>query len=167
MISVTLIELTVTLHVAVFKPSVVVTVIVALPIPLKETTPDGETIATFGLLDAQATVLSVASVGFIVAISVTGLLVTVADSDVWSKVTPFTAIEDTVTRHVAEIPLPSFVVAVIVAVPIPAALTTPLATVAMVRSLDVHFTDLSEASAGEIVGVNATGVLVNVNVRDV
>lgn len=163
----TLIALTVTLHVAVFEPSVVVTVIVAVPIPLKETTPDVDTIAIFELLEVQDTVLSVASVGLIVAIRVTGLLVTVADSDVWSKVMPFTAIEDTVTRHVAEIPLPSFAVAVIVAVPIPAALTTPLATVAMVGSLDVHFTDLSEASAGEIVGVNAIGVLVNVNARDV
>jgi hypothetical protein len=56
---------------AVFPPSCVVTVIVALPAPMKLTTPL-ETVATDGLLVDQVTVLFVALLGLTVAVRVTG-----------------------------------------------------------------------------------------------
>ena len=61
---------TVTLHVAVLLPSVVVTVIVVLPAPIAVTLPLLSTLATFSSLLFQLTLLSVASVGSTVAVSV-------------------------------------------------------------------------------------------------
>ena len=61
--------LTVTVQVAVLPPSVVVTVIVAVPAFFAETTPSEDTVATVVLLDVQLTVLSEAFDGFTVAVS--------------------------------------------------------------------------------------------------
>ena len=66
---VTGITFTVTEHVAVFPPSEVLTVIVAVPALLAVTVPLEETVATSGLLDAQVTSWSVASEGLTVAMS--------------------------------------------------------------------------------------------------
>ena len=62
--------LTVTVQVAVLPPSVVVTVIVAVPAFFAVTTPEVETAATVVLLDDQVTDLSDAFDGFTVAVSV-------------------------------------------------------------------------------------------------
>ena len=62
--------LTVTAHVAVLLPSVVFTVIVALPAVLAITTPDEETSATERALEVHVTDLSVAFDGDTVAVNV-------------------------------------------------------------------------------------------------
>ena len=61
---------TVTSQVAVFPPSTVVTVIVAVPAATPVTTPAADTVAIFVLLDDQVTFLLVAFGGATVAVSV-------------------------------------------------------------------------------------------------
>ena len=60
-------SVTVTVQVAVFPPSLVLTVIVAVPEALAVTKPEEETVATEVLLEDQVTDLSVAFEGVIVA----------------------------------------------------------------------------------------------------
>ena len=60
---------TVTAQVAVFEPVFVVTIIVAVPFPTAVTKPLEDTVATFVLLDAHVTDLSVAFDGVTVAVS--------------------------------------------------------------------------------------------------
>ena len=64
--------ITVTAHVAVLPPSCVVAVMVAVPLDIGVTTPL-RTVATFGLLLVQVTVLSPASAGKTVGVSVSVL----------------------------------------------------------------------------------------------
>ena len=66
----TVLALTVTIHVAVFPPSLVFTVIIAVPAAFAVTTPEDDTVATDVLLDDQVTDLSVAFEGVIVAVRV-------------------------------------------------------------------------------------------------
>jgi hypothetical protein len=62
---------TVTLQVAVLLPSTVVTVIIALPAPMKLTTPAADTVATDELLVDHVTALFVAVDGLMVGVRVT------------------------------------------------------------------------------------------------
>ena len=138
---------TVTSHFAVFPPSVVVTVIVAVP-AFKAVTLPLATDATLESLLLHVTDLSVALSGLTVAVkvssspSVNSAVVLSRDTDV----TP-TNLAFTVTSHEAVLP-PSVVVTVMVAVPAFRAVTLPLATDATLASLDVHDTDLSVALSG-------------------
>ena len=107
---------TVTVHLAVFFPSVVVTVIVAVPFFFAVTTPLLEAVATLVLLLFHVTVLYVALLGATVAVNV-AVLPTARVWLVLLSVTLVTAIGFfTVTVHVAVL-LPSLVVTVIFAVP--------------------------------------------------
>ena len=108
----------------------------------------------------------VAFIGDIVATNVTGVLVAASDNDVLSNEMPVTAIEDTVTLHVAVF-APSVVVTVIVAVPIPVTETTPFVTVTTELLLDDHETPLFVALAGNTVAVNVTELLDAVRDNDV
>ena len=111
---------TVTAQVAVLLPSVVVTVIVAVPAAPAVTFPAVETVATLVLLLLQVTFLFVALLGEIVAVSVSvafGANVSV----VLFRLTPVTGMF-TVTAQVADLP-PA--VAVIVAEPEPLEVTSP------------------------------------------
>ena len=80
---------TVTAHVAVFPPSSVFTVIVALPAETAVTRPFASTVATALLLLDQVTLLSVASAGVMVAVNCFSSP-TVNSNDVWSIATPVT-----------------------------------------------------------------------------
>ena len=80
---------TVTLHVAVFPPSLVFTVIVAVPTAFAVTTPEEDTVATDALLEDQVTDLSVAFEGAIVAVNVWESP-SVMDNEVLFRVTPVT-----------------------------------------------------------------------------
>ena len=145
---------TVTEHVAVFDPSVVVTVIVAVPAAFAVTTPLEDTVATVVLLEVHVTDLSVAFEGSTVAVKVS-VSPTVMDRELLFRLTPVTDTfaADTVTVHFAVLD-PSFVVTVIVAVPAAFAVTTPEEeTVATDVLLDVHVTDLSVAFDGNTVAV--------------
>ena len=140
---------TVTAQLAVNPPSVVVTVIVAVPADFAVTTPDVETVATAVLLDDHVTDLFVALEGEIEAVR-DDVSPTAIDRDVLLMETPVTgtAVDVTVTIQLAVNP-PSVVVTVIVAVPADFAVTTPdFDTVATVVLLDDHVTDLSVALEG-------------------
>ena len=108
---------TVTVHVAFFPPSVVVTVIVADPAAFAVTTPEEETVATEVLLEDHFTDLSVALVGETVADNVCSSP-SVMLKLVLSSVIPDTGmtLAFTVTAHEAVLP-PSSVVTVISVVP--------------------------------------------------
>ena len=146
--------LTVTVHFAVFPPSFVLTVIVAVPADLAVTTPEPDTVATDVLLDDQETFLLVAFEGVTVAVRVC-VSPTVMDRDVLFRETPVTGTVAawTFTVQVAVFP-PSFVVTVIVAVPAAWPVTTPEEeTVATDLLLDDQVTDLLVAFEGVIVAV--------------
>ena len=148
---------TVTEHVAVLDPSVVVTVIVAVPAALAVTTPLEDTVATVVLLDFHVTDLSVAFDGRTVAVKVC-VSPTVIDNEVLFRLTPVTetVAADTVTVHFAVL-APSVVVTVIVEVPAAFAVTTPEEdTVATEVLLDDHVTDLSVAFDGNTVAVKVS-----------
>jgi len=132
---------TITVQVAVFLPSSVVTVIVAVPDETAVTTPP-ITVATAGLLEVHVTVLLVALPGATVAVRVSvfpGDILVLGlfnDTPVTGTVTKSPAV--TVTVQVAVL-LPSAVVTVIVAVPAALAVTVPLvSTAATAGLLEVH-----------------------------
>jgi hypothetical protein len=81
-------------EVAVFPPSLVLTVIVAVPTALAVTSPVELTVAIVELLD-QVTVLLVAFVGNTVAVSCCVLLIAVIVAEVGDTVTPVTTILET------------------------------------------------------------------------
>jgi hypothetical protein len=81
---------TVIVDVAVFDPSCVVTVMVAVPAATPETNPLALTVATNVLLDAQLTVLLVAFAGATAAVSC-WVAPTASDTEVGETVTPVTA----------------------------------------------------------------------------
>lgn len=134
-------------------PSVVVTVIVAVPAAFAVTTPEEDTVATEVLLEDQVTDLSVAFDGVTVAVKLC-VSPTVMVRLVWFRLTPVTVIGFTVTEHVAVFP-PSSVVAVMTAVPTFTADTFPLeSTVATLELELVHVTFLFVAFDGVTVAVN-------------
>ena len=133
---------TVTVQVAVLAPSVVCTVIVAVPADLAITTPVEETIATDSLFDDQVTDLSVALDGETVALRLC-VSPSVIVRLVLSRLTPDTEtlLDRTVNWQVAVLP-PSLVLTVIVAVPRDFAETIPEEeTVATVVLLEAQVTD--------------------------
>jgi hypothetical protein len=152
--------LTVTWHVAVFPPSAVFTVIVALPTAFPVTTPLELTVATAVLLLVHVTVLFVAFVGITVAVSVS-VAPTLSDKPVLFRFTPVTGTDIeapgiTVTLHVAILP-PSAVFTVIVALPMVFPVTTPLElTVATAVLLLVHVTVLFVVFVGITVAVSVS-----------
>ena len=109
---------TVTAQVAVFPPSTVVTVIVAVPTPTAVTSPEELTVATDVSLEDQVTLLLVAVVGFIVAASCVVppvfnvIAVLLSDTLLTGILLPVT-----VTVQVAVLLLPSVAAAVMVQVP--------------------------------------------------
>ena len=138
-------------------PSTVVTVIVASPAPTACTTPASDTVAIASLDEDQVTFLFVASAGATVAVRVMSASPTARESVLGDTVTPVTATVAalTVTAHVA-VKLPSTVVTVIVALPAPTAVTSPVAdTVATVSSDEDQVTLLFVASSGATVAVNS------------
>ena len=114
--------LTVTTQVAVLLPSVVLTVIVAVPLATAVTLPFASTVATVLFDDVHVTFLLVAVVGLIVAVNGEDCLA-VSDSVDLFSVTLVTGVV-TVTETVADL-LPSFVLTVIDAVPTATAVTLP------------------------------------------
>ena len=141
---------TVTLQVAVFDPSFVVTVMTALPAPTAVTLPFWSTVTTDVLLDFQLTVLSVASLGLTVAVRVSLLPFSIVSS-VLFKDTEATDIT-TVTEQSA-VKLPA--VAEIVAVPAETALTTPSALTLATTTFELfHVTVLSVALSGDTVAAS-------------
>lgn len=135
-------------------PSFVVAVMVAVPAEIPVTSPLLFTVATDVLLDFHVTVLLVALVGSTVAVnwvvlpSVMIALVLFSDIDV-------ARIGFTVTVQVARKLVPSVVLAVIVAVPRPIAVTKPLLlTVTMLLLLVVHATVLFVVLLGNTVAVS-------------
>jgi hypothetical protein len=147
-----ILELTVTAQVAVFAPSSVVAVMVAVPVATAVTIPLLLTMATLVLSKDQVTDWLVALAGETVAIS----------SDVPPKfkvkldalkVTPETGTVTVITQ--VAVLLPSAVVTIMVAIPAPTAVTKPLAlTVATFVLLDAHVTDWFVALAGDTVAVS-------------
>ena len=104
---------TITTHFAVFAPSTVVTVIVAVPIATACTVPSEATVATLELLLVQITSLTVADAGEITAFNFASGSPTFKEKVLLSVLTPVTRVV-TVTVQLAVL-LPSIVVAVIVA----------------------------------------------------
>ena len=138
---------TVTLQLAVFLPSFVVTVIVAFPFLTPLTTPLLVTVAIFLLLVFQVTALFVAFDGLIVAFNVAFFPIAKFNF-VLLNFTLLIGIGLTVTLHTADL-FPSIEVTVIVAFPILIPLTTPVAEmVATDLSLDFQVTFLLVALAG-------------------
>ena len=124
-------------------------VMIAVPPPLAVTTPLS-TLATAGALELHKTFLLVALAGYTDAVKVVSspilsvLVVGVTDID-------FTPTGFTVTLQVASISLSSAVLAVIVAVPTPAAVTVPvLSTDATLLSDDSHTRSWFDALSGVV-----------------
>ena len=122
------------------------------------TVPSCETVATDGVSLDQITVLSDAFSGSTVAVSFQlspGLCKTFL---VLSSVIPVTGTTESSVTFTVQVAvwLPSFVVAVIVALPAPNAFTTPLVTVATVLSLLDHVTSLLAALDGDTVAVSVS-----------
>ena len=124
---------------------------VAAPTFLAVTTPLF-TVATVASEVVQVTVLSVASLGLTVAVSVT-VSPAFKEAEVLFKVMLVTGVATTVIVQVAVL---SPALAVMVAVPTFFAVTTPLFTVATVASEVIQVTVLSVASLGLIVAVSVT-----------
>jgi hypothetical protein len=145
---------TVTEHFAVLPPSLVVTVIVALPDFTAVTLPPEETVATEVLLLVQLTSLFVALLGDTVAVRVSDAP-SCKVKDVLFNETPVTE-TDTETEHCAVFP-PSLVVTVIVALPDFTAVTLPSEeTVATEVLLLVQLTSLFVALLGDTVAVSVS-----------
>ena len=147
---------TVTWHVAVYPPSEVVTVMVAVPALTPVTLPEESTVATDVFEDDHVTALLVAFEGFTVAVSVVEPPTPTLAADLLS-VTPVTATEPAVTVTVQDpyFPLPSVAVALMVAVPALTPVTTPdELTTATDVSEDDQATAGLEASEGLTVAVS-------------
>ena len=146
--------LTVTVHVAVrFVPSAVVAVMVAVPLLTAVTTPSLLTVATPVSLLVHVTLVLLTLDGVTVAVSVAVSPAAAKLRLVLLSEMPV-ALMSTVTVHVAVRFVPSAVVAVMVAVPLPTAVTTPsLLTVATPMSLLVHVTLVLLALDGVTVAV--------------
>ena len=145
--------LTVTMQFATTYPPPEEAVIVAVPLETAVTFPSWSTVATLLLLDFHATA-SVESEGVRVAMSWIDPPSYKA-ADVRLSLMPVAGIvsEMTLTLQVAVLD-PSWVVTVMVALPVPTAFTVPLLTVATPMLLLVQVTILSVASAGLTVAVS-------------
>jgi hypothetical protein len=151
------VALTVTVQFAVLLPSVVLTVIVALPADTPLTSPLDDTVAMAGALVLHDTLLFVALDGATVALSVS-VLPTRSVVELLLRDTPVTATVGvlTVTVQVAVL-LPSALVTVITALPADTAVTKPLwFTVATVALPLLHVTFLFVALDGEILAVKVS-----------
>jgi hypothetical protein len=148
---------TVTVHDAVFTPSLVFTVMVAVPAPTAVTLPELSTLATLELKLVQVTFLFVALEGETVA-DRDEELPTVNANVFLERETPVTATTLFATETVHEAVLaPSAVFTVIVAVPAPIAVTLPaLLTVATLVLELVQVTFLFVALEGVTVAVNVS-----------
>ena len=150
------VPVTVTLQVAVFPPSAVVTVIVAVPAftPVRTPLLLSLNLAIEVSLLVHVTFLSVASEGVIFAVSVTVLPIATVGTD-GEIATPVTGLAPPSTLNVQEaVYPPSSVVAVTVAVPALIAVTLPFeSTLTILLLLVLHLTLLSVALEGEIVAV--------------
>ena len=152
-------SITYTSQFAIFPPSSVITVIIALPALLATTLPFSSTVATWELFDFQVTLLFVASSGKIVACNVLSFP-TVKLISLASNFTPVTltilgsSSLKTVTSQVAVFP-PSSVVTVITAFPSFLPVIFPFWSTANTSSLfDDHVTFLFVALVGSIVAIN-------------
>ena len=130
--------MTVTSHVAVFPPSFVLTVIVAVPGATAVTLPSASTVATPLLDDDQLTEELVASEGLTMSVSC-DVSPSVSNNEEFDRDTSVTGIAfiKTVTLQVAIIP-PSSVITEIMALPAPIASTIPLITIATFALFVVH-----------------------------
>ena len=147
--------MTVTVTLAVFPPSLVFTVMVAVPGPTAVTTPLASTVATLLSEEDHSTSRFVAFSGVTVAVSA-AFSPGSRSSLSLSMVTPVTATVPalTVTEAVAVFP-PSLVLAVMVALPAPAAVILPVwSTVATEVLEDDHSTVLSVALSGWTMAVS-------------
>ena len=136
-------------------PSLAVAVMVAVPLDTAVTLPFWSTVATEVFVELHVTLLSLAVLGVMVAVSVS-LPPSFKLSDVLFNVTTVTYCF-TVTEQVAFLPLPSLAVAVIVAVPTAFAVTTPEEdTVAMDVFELLQVMLLSSAVSGKIVAVSVS-----------
>ena len=153
---------TVTAHSAVKPPSAVLTVIVAVPCSTAVTTPF-KTVATFSSEVDHVTVLTSASAGVIVSVSVTvspfarETAVLSRETPVTGTATSFGVTVNVIVSLTGAIPKSAFVyvVAAVMSTVFSSStianVTLPSAsTVATVSSLDVNFTALSKAFAGAI-----------------
>ena len=161
----TALTFTVTLQVAVFPPSSVVTVITASPAFTAVTLPAPSTVATSVLSELHFTFLLSALSGLTVAVSVS-VSPSVNVSSALSRVTSVTpiALAFTVTAQVPDLPS---AVAVTVAVPGLRPWTVPaLSTVATLRSDDDHATALSDAASGETLADSTADSPSMISIRD-
>ena len=161
----TALAFTVTLQVAVFPPSSVVTVTTASPAFTAVTLPAPSTVATSVLSELHVTFLLSALSGLTVAVSVS-VSPSVRVSSVLSRVTSVTpiALAFTVTAQVPDLPS---AVAVTVAVPGLRPWTVPaLSTVATLRSDDDHATALSDAASGETLADSTADSPSMISIRD-
>ena len=155
--------ITVTTHSAVFVPSFVVAVIVAVPAETAVTTPSVSTVATDSLLLFHTTFWLVALAGVMVAISVS-VSRTASSNVLLFNVIP---VIGTITVTIAVVVLPpSIVLTVMVAVPTDTALTTPCAlTVATAVLLLSHVTFQLVAFSGNTAAMRrSVSPTVSVNV---
>jgi hypothetical protein len=151
--------LTVTAQVDVLLPSVVVTVIVAFPAAMPETTPLDDTVAMPAALLLHVTALFVALVGATVAVSVSVPPIVRLVDDLF-KVTLVTETVEppsfvTETAQVAVL-LPSTVVAVIAVLPVLMPIITPFDTIATSGMLLLHVTSLFAAFTGKMVALRVS-----------
>ena len=152
---------TVTLTAAVL-PLLLLAVMVAVPKPTALTIPL-ETVATEVLLELQVRVLLVALLGETVAVRVWEEPVPIKFRLDLFRLTPVTVMGFTVTLQLAVLPL--LLLAVMVAVPKPTALTTPLETVATEVLLELQVRVLLVALLGETVAVRVWEEPVPVKLR--
>ena len=151
--------LTVTAHSAVLPPSLVVTAIFTVPaftaVTFAEMVPEvdaSSTVAVFASPVLQVTVLSLASFGSIVAVSV-AVSPSTSVTSLLSSLMPLTGWVTLTSQEADRSPL--LVVATMVTTPPETAVTLPSSsTVAMLELLLVHFTLLSVASAGATAAVS-------------
>lgn len=142
---------------AVLAPSVVLTVISAVPAVTPVTRPDEFTVATAGVAEVYVTALLVALAGATVGVNCC-VAPTSIDAVAGARVTLDTATVGALTVTVAVAVTPLTVVAVIVALPAFTALTEPClgVTVAISGLSEVKVTDLSSASSGTTVAVSVS-----------
>ena len=140
------------MQVAVFSPSTVLTVMVAVPLRTPVTRPFSSTVATEGSLLSHVTVLFVALSGSTVAVSVSDAPVEIGNSS--SRDTPATGMLNTVTVQVAVLVSPVALgeVTVMVAVPAAPPVTTPLASTVATEGVSLLHVTLSAALLGEKLG---------------
>ena len=159
--------LTVTLQLLVLPPSAVFVVMLQLPFATAVTTPLLFTVATALLSVLHVTDLLSALEGLTVALNCVVSLAFVSVTEDGATDTELTGTGIlTVTLQVAVLP-PSAVFTVILQLPFPTAVTTPLFTVATALLSVPHVTDLLSALDGDTVAVRVVVAPLLVNVAEV